>query len=687
MSLKNLNIKRSYKSLTDINTIPKDLINPCLKEAILYQRSVGYFSSSVFSSIKEGIRGINENKGKIQLITTPMLSKEDIEAINLGIKIKNEIITGIFEDTYKEEISKLADDNLITLASLIADKRMEIKIVTTKSNGEYHDKFGIITDINDDSIVFFGSSNSSNNGYVANYEKVRVARSWNVFEEEAVNDEMEEFLSLWNDTNSFVDVCDFSEAAEKGVLKEMEKRNITVHKIKEKNDVVELRDYQKDAINSWVNNNYNGFFVMATGTGKTFTAIYGLKKLLTNDRRIAVIIAPYKHLIKQWCVDLEKVFPNAKIIMAFSENQKWYDQIQTELVKLNFIKDTQLIIVSTMITFSMDRFTTLMNKSKIKKVLIVDEAHRFTNRTDDIRTQYENMLGLSATPTNGKNIEESTDLVNFFGGVVFNMPIERALDEGFLIPYKYYPIFVSATEEDESEFQSLTQQMAACFKDGRLVEKEKLLRLSKSRLRIISNCENKINVIEKVISENVVNKDHLVVYCGDGKLFQNTDEGLRYINHVKKIMNTLHIRTSQFTSSENMKERMDLVDLFNSGIIESLVAIKCLDEGINIPSIKTALILSSNDDLKEFVQRRGRILRKHNSKSYAEIYDIVVLPSTYAIGMAKIELRRVYEYARLSMNYDTETKDNIFELLKKYNIDLKDIVINDMFFEEDYGDE
>ena len=578
MSLKNLNIKRSYKSLTDINTIPKDLINPCLKEAILYQRSVGYFSSSVFSSIKEGIRGINENKGKIQLITTPMLSKEDIEAINLGIKIKNEIITGIFEDTYKEEISKLADDNLITLASLIADKRMEIKIVTTKSNGEYHDKFGIITDINDDSIVFFGSSNSSNNGYVANYEKVRVARSWNVFEEEAVNDEMEEFLSLWNDTNSFVDVCDFSEAAEKGVLKEMEKRNITVHKIKEKNDVVELRDYQKDAINSWVNNNYNGFFVMATGTGKTFTAIYGLKKLLTNDRRIAVIIAPYKHLIKQWCVDLEKVFPNAKIIMAFSENQKWYDQIQTELVKLNFIKDTQLIIVSTMITFSMDRFTTLMNKSKIKKVLIVDEAHRFTNRTDDIRTQYENMLGLSATPTNGKNIEESTDLVNFFGGVVFNMPIERALDEGFLIPYKYYPIFVSATEEDESEFQSLTQQMAACFKDGRLVEKEKLLRLSKSRLRIISNCENKINVIEKVISENVVNKDHLVVYCGDGKLFQNTDEGLRYINHVKKIMNTLHIRTSQFTSSENMKERMDLVDLFNSGIIESLVAIKCLDE-------------------------------------------------------------------------------------------------------------
>lgn len=204
-------------------------------------------------------------------------------------------------------------------------------------------------------------------------------------------------------------------------------------------------------------------------------------------------------------------------------------------------------------------------------------------------------------------------------------------------------------------------------------------------MRLISNCQNKINQIENIILKNVAEKDHFVVYCGDGKLY-NYDDDLRYINFVKEILNRNGYKVSQFTAKENMKERMELVQLFNDGLIDSLAAIRCLDEGINIPSIKSALLLSSNDDLKEFVQRRGRILRKYKNKSIANIYDVIVLPSDETPGMAKIELRRFYEYARLSNNYEDYIGE-IERLVSYYGLDFEELLLNDMMFEEDECDE
>lgn len=683
MSLKDINISRSYKTYDQNNdTIPQSLLNPCLKQSILYQRSVGYFSSSVFSTIDEGIKQLIENKGKIQLITTPMLSKEDIETINLGHKLKNDVIKENFDKIFLEEIEKLDDDNLYLLAQLIINNNLEIKIITTKGAGEYHDKLGIFHDIEDNRVVFFGSSNASNNGYKNNYEKVRTARSWNDYELEIVQDEQEEFNNLWNGTNAFVDVFDYTDAANKGIIKICERKSINIKKKKE----FELRQYQKDAIQAWKNNKYRGFFVMATGTGKTFTAIYGLKELLSTNKRIVVICAPYKHLIKQWQDDVIKVFPKAKVILVSSENQAWEKQITDEIIRLKFIKDHQLIIISTIASFQMPKFDKLIKKSNLEKVLVIDEAHRFTSRDDNLKNTYINMLGLSATPTNGKNIEESKKLVDFFGGVVFNLPIEDALKNGYLVPYNYYPIFVDATEEDEELFNEYSKYMASCFKNGVCIDKEKLLKYSKKRLRLISNSPNKIYNIESFILNDVKEKDHFVVYCGDGKLFSDVDDGERYLNRVKNILNKNNYKCSQFTASENMQQRMDLVDLFNEGLIDAMVAIRCLDEGINIPSIKSALILSSNDDLKEFVQRRGRILRTYENKKEANIYDVVVLPSSTSPGFAKIELRRVHEYARLSKNYNVYI-DQIEELVNKYKLNYEELTLNDDLFMEDEYDE
>lgn len=683
MSLKDVNIHRSYKTYDqDENTIPKKLINPCLKEAILYQRSVGYFSSNVFNVISDGMNSFLNNNGKIQLITTPMLDKDDITAINLGYEARNLMIENKFMISFEKEISNLNNENLEMLAQLIAKDYLEIKIVTTKKFGEYHDKLGIITDNMDNKIVFYGSSNSSSNGYLYNYEKVRVAMSWLESDIDIIQDEVEEFNSIWNGNNPFLNVYDFTNAAKKGILKECKKRGISA----EKKNKFELRPYQKEAIRAWKENGYNGFYVMATGTGKTFTAIYALKELVKEHKRIIVICAPYKHLIKQWCVDLENVFPDANILMTFSENVGWENQLIDQLVRLKYRKNSQLIVVSTIKTFLMDRFKNIMGTTDIKKVLVVDEAHRFTTRSEDISKMYINKLGLSATPSNGKNIEDSLELVNYFGGVVFNLPIEKALAEHYLVPYNYYPIYVGATGEEEEKFSECSRQMATCFKNGVCVDKDKLLKYSRRRLRIISNSEEKVDSIETIIQDKILEKDHFVVYCGDGKLFQEESEEQRYIQYVMDILNDKDIKASQFTATETMDERMKLVDLFNLGMIKTMVAIKCLDEGINIPSIKSALILSSNDDLKEFVQRRGRILRKYKDKEIANIFDVVVLPSTMTPTMAKIELRRVYEYARLSNNFD-EISSEIFRLIDYYNLKLEELIINDELFVEENDDE
>ena len=230
------------------------------------------------------------------------------------------------------------------------------------------------------------------------------------------------------------------------------------------------------------------------------------------------------------------------------------------------------------------------------------------------------MLGLSATPFSGTSAAKGSELMKFFGGQVFNLPIEEALDKGFLVPYYYYPIYVSSSEEEERKFNNQSRIMASCFRNGKLVDVDTFVKAHRNRLRIISMLEEKQDKLPEIISQ-ISEQDHFVVYCGDGKLFDNnTGEEIRHIQSVKRMLNKFEYKASQFTATENMQERMLLVDSFNKGEISALAAIRCLDEGINIPSIKSALILSSNDDYREFVQRRGRILRTYRGKdSYESI--------------------------------------------------------------------
>lgn len=681
MSYKDLNIQISYKSKGN-NKITDDFLLPVLRQTKIYKRSVGFFSSGVFDAITDGIVSMSRNGGVIQLIASPQMKEDDIRAIELGYAEKKDRVTETFSNMFVEELEKMNDTSLQLLAEIIAKGILDIRIAVTDDNGIYHDKLGILEDNNGNKIVFYGSSNSSRHGYINNYEKIRVTTSWTPGASLVIADEEEEFDLLWNGSNEYVNVYPFSESAEKHVIEVIESR-----KRAKNNKIIKLFDYQEEAIAKWKDNGYKGFYVMATGTGKTWTAIFSAKELVKEHSCMITICAPYKHLVKQWAEDVINAFPDAILILVSSENLGWDKQLTDAIIKSRYDEGKQIIVISTISSFNLPRFKETMSKYKGEQLLIVDEAHRFNCRESYIHEKYQYMLGLSATPFSGSSAEKGKELMNFFGGQVFSLPIEEALEKKYLVPYYYLPIIVYATTEEERNFNNSSRIIASCFRNGVCIDPDKLVKELRNRLRIISMAEEKQTKIDDIIN-SVEEKDHFVVYCGDGRLFDN-DIGteIRHISSVKKVLSEHGYKSSQFTATESMKERMELVESFNNGEISALAAIRCLDEGINIPSIKSALILSSNDDYREFVQRRGRILRKYDNKKFAKIYDILVLPSTEMEQWAKIELRRYREYAKLALNWEDTLEKELSKLLLEYGLTDEDIDVYDYDDMEEPDDE
>ena len=494
MNYKDLDIQRSYISMGPHN-IADTFLNPTLKFTKVYKRSVGFFSSGVLQPILSGILSLARNRGTIELVASPKLTSDDMEAISAGYEARDKIINRAFERDFLAEINDFSDEKLQLLADLIANGILDIKIAVTDTIGDYHDKLGILEDFDGNVIAFYGSANSSINGYQNNYEKIRVVRGWMENECDSVSDEQKEFDSLWNGTNPFVQVYSFKESAQNCLLIALDQRSSA-----KKNTPIVLRDYQEEAIAAWVNNQYHGFYVMATGTGKTWTAIFSAKKLLEEHPAAIVICAPYKHLVRQWAEDVEKAFPQAKLVLVSSENPKWEQQLSQTIIKKKYEPETQLIVISTIASFKMKRFDEVIRKSAEEKMLIVDEAHRFTDRNEEIKQQYQYLLGLSATPYSGTSAQKGIELMQFFGGQVFSLPIEKALEKGYLVPYYYHPIYVHATENDEKAFQNQTKRIISCFKNNICINPDLLVKALRARLRVISMAEEKQEQLDWIIS-------------------------------------------------------------------------------------------------------------------------------------------------------------------------------------------
>ena len=224
MNFKDLDIKKSYINKGNDNFVDC-LLNPALKLAKSYKRSVGFFSSSVFKLLINSLPAFIKNGGRINLIVSPSLSEDDVAAIQLGYEKKEDLINRRFMDEFNVELRNFDDQSLDVLSELVARGILDIKVASVKNDvGIYHDKLGILVDKDDNKIVFYGSANSSVNAYQNNYEKNRVVRSWMPGEGDSVDDEIEEFDKLWSNQNEFLCVYNFMESIKQSIISVIEER-------------------------------------------------------------------------------------------------------------------------------------------------------------------------------------------------------------------------------------------------------------------------------------------------------------------------------------------------------------------------------------------------------------------------------------------------------------------------------
>lgn len=687
-TFKDIPIEISYKSLGEDSF--STILNPLLCCTKIYKRSVGFFSSSALDFIGDGIKQLARNGGKIYIATSPKLDEEDIIAIQSGY-LDREKIKKYFVSEVQNTLQNLNEENAKVLYQLVKEGILDVKIVYT-DKGMYHDKLALLEDFDGNKIVCVGSNNETGTGYNLNYEKTRVYKSW-LDVEGRVDDETNEFDGIWSDANENLKVFDFMEAFESELLGKVNNKGVYEKKVIK----YEMRPYQEKAKNNWVSNGHKGFFVMATGTGKTITSLYSIKEFVHSKPIFTIIAVPYKHLVEQWMEDTKVFFDDAYIHMVYGEIKDAETKIYNSYL-LSQKEYKPIIVITTIKSFFIDRYRKLYKKINYEKVLIVDEAHNFYNSmSDELDKEYPYKLGLSATPVFGNDQAKTETMLKWFGGQVMDFPIEKALGK-YLVNYNYYPIFVNATEDDEKNFIKYQNMMLSAIDPvkGIIIDDEKFTLGYRGRLRAISMAEEKMQNIESIFSK-IKETDHTIIYCSDGRLYFDFNETkaereeVRHLEYILKLINQSILKlgkdakASKFTATENVETRMSLIDSFNRGDIDYLVAIKCLDEGINIPSIKCALILSSNDNYREFVQRRGRILRLYDDgyskKEIANIYDVIVLPSYGNKNFAEIEFRRYFEYTRLAKNKETD------QLLKKLDDYLYDygLTRDDIKFKNDYA--
>lgn len=728
MSLKDVTVKREYRS--QIHEIARDFYIPLLSNAIVYDRAVGFFSSSILSKIISGITELRNNGGKVRLVVSPNLSDEDIQAIRSGYKRREDVIVSAIRRDLKEPVDDFEKEHLNILANLIADGVLDIKVAVTENNGGmgmYHEKMGLISDAEHNTVAFSGSMNESTNALVSNYEAIDVYCSWKPEDIDRVTDKRKAFDSIWNDTEKGIKTIYFPELKQE-IIERYRTGSPDWHKAPllppiagpvNAEPVIETEDryprlpgwfksrkYQDDAIANWATAGYRGIFDMATGTGKTLTALEAITKLedeqRKKDKKLAVIVVvPYQHLVEQWVDDIEQF--NIKPIIGYSSSKQrdWARRLDNAIrdQKAGVSQKDFFLFICTNATFVSDKVQTALQKVKSDVLLVVDEAHnagapRFLNTLTDL---YTYRLALSATIDRHNDAEGTARLFDFFGDKCIEYTLEEAIEKGVLTKYYYYPVKTYLTPMELEDYLQITMEISKCMiigKDGKRTLSERGKRLALKRARIVAGAQDKLSSLEKEIAP-YKDKNHILVYCGSTNVLdensdtsETEDNDIRQIEAVTKLLgNKLNMKVARFTSEEDMATRAVIkTDFANGDTLQALIAIKCLDEGVNIPAIRTAFILASTTNPKEYIQRRGRVLRTFvdpktkKVKETAAIYDFITLPRRLdnihylsenqrklELPLVKRELERAEDFARLALNM-ADAKKVIDEIKEAYSI-------------------
>ncbi|OBU13847.1 restriction endonuclease subunit R [Photobacterium aquimaris] len=705
-----IGLKEKYDS--DEDDILSSFHIPLLGVAARYDRAVGYFSSEVLSAAAEGVERFISSGAKMRLIIGDPLSDCEYEAVMDGIKNPINFRT----DELTNILLESNDRNLKLLRYLVAKEQLEIKFAFTHQ-GMFHKKVGIFYQ-DDETVVFSGSANETLRGLSKyNSEEIVVFFSWDQdsFHKYA-QIEIDNFNALWSNNKKRTKVVELDSFFYKNIQsnidlellsKELFSRDLYLDLQKKENNVepifkysfsksiqklitvdidsklpskpiivkgrsFQLFPHQIEAIDNWKRAKHKGLFKLATGSGKTFTSISALVELYEERRKagfgtFVVISVPYIELANQWVKELSPF--NISPIKCYENTNNWISLLDKKILRFRCGGIPFVCVVVVNKTMSDIHFQSRICKVNNDDILFIgDECHHLgTLGYFESLPNAKYRIGLSATPFRSEDdeIEGSLfpdivkdNLMSYFKGVVSEYTLSDAIRDGILAPYRYelVPVYFNDEEQELYEDYSLKiQRLILKAKSSGLnnEEQQTLTKWCGFRSRLLATCEGKLPALLAYFKKNnQLSLAHSLIYVGEGKASSDDQ------TYITKVTNSLHefgCRVAKFTSQETSNERKRIMESFRNKTIESLVAMKVLDEGIDVPVCKSAFILASTRNPRQYVQRRGRVLRKSEGKSEALIVDFIVLPmpgswSSFSNNLRKAELDRINDFKLTALN-------------------------------------
>ncbi len=703
---------------------------------------LGFFTTSAINILSYGFAAFLQRGGVMRVVLNQRVLPDDIEAMSKAdqIELYDNFIDLNDLHNLQNTLSKPTKHFFECIAWLIAKDRIQFQFIKLKSgNGLPHYKDGIFSDGNN-KIGFSGSCNFTGGGLMSNLERVQVFLDW---EDEKSRNQIEElqndFNSFFNKESNLVDYLDpnfikqsiannFEDKdltdlinQEKEILNSLKNDNtyneILVKAIEQLNIISNTpkfpysegpRKYQTKAYSNWVDNNYQGFFAMATGTGKTITSLNCIiEEYRKNNFYKFLVLVPTISLSNQWEDEIVNNFNFTEIISCSSVNE-WEIRLKELGRSLKYNIDSNFCILTTYATFRSSKFQNIFNQyfTNILQdiTLIADEAHTFGSPalSQLMPNGILKRIGLSATPNRQFDDLGIASLSSYFNSYApnytFSFDMKEAINSSVLSRYFYYPKFVTLSHDEMNKYAKISKELMKYFDfengkyhdspfvNQKLIERKNIIHKAKSK----STCL--INIIDEIGAENFTKA---FIYVPEGyesnyaendiDEFDNNDERLIQ-SYTKLLYDKYKFKLRTFTGET--KDRVEVLTQFKEGKLDALLAMKCLDEGVDIPQTKYAIFCSSTGNPRQYIQRRGRVLRKHKEKKFAYLYDMIVKPQLDPTSsdptMLKIEksifkseLSRLINFAALS-----ENKIECLELLEPFCLDF-DIDIYELINQEE----
>lgn len=672
MSFREIKFKIFYDSNYD--DIVSNFFELVLKEAKLYKLVFSYYDFSNLQLLARGLSSLFWSGGEARFIIFILVSNEDYDQIIQSKKDPFEKFKKTFP-TIDQLRDMMKEKNFEALGKLLSADRIKIKFALSKK-GIFNMNYGIIKDQYGNSIAFVNSLNETGSVLESNREQFNVFKSWDYSQVEYIKSYEQNFDKYWSGTD-LEDTIIYDMPSELYNLLIDAYYSCSKQINENKIEGLQLRDYQIKAIDFWISNGYVGLIEMATGTGKTIVAINCVKKLKENlNGDICIVIAtPTKLISQQWKKVWYENFKESPFIID-SEKSNTKDLLYNYT---SFVKKSK-VIIGTYEYISSDYFVNeIMPMLKGEKLLIADEVHWLgAHKYSFIMQQgYKYRLGLSATPQRMFDEQGTELLMKFFNNKVFSYTLSQAIAEGYLSEYQYYPYFCPLSEEEIDLYEKLTKKFLINLENdiiNYILNNDEIPKSVENilfmRAKIVKKAHCKIPLLQNIL-ENLKKNGKLkflIVYFED----------YEQIGQAKNILNNLMVKYQIISVRSNSNERRQAIKLLSEGKIDCILAMKVLDEGLDIPFAEREIIISSSSNPRQYIQRAGRILRKSEHKKIAEIYDIIIYADLEKISfeLNQIEKNVISNEIKRAMYFCNSARNKyeciklILNLGEKFNISI-----------------